>query len=178
MQRFSSKEAAHAFLRQQPRERLIIDPSAVIYQQWVDVGKDVSVGPFSVVGKQGFGYEKISGRWERINHVGRVVLEDNVEIGALCTIDRAKLEKTIIRKGTKTDNLCHIAHNCDIGENCLLCAGVIIGGSCKIGNNTFIGLNATVKDHITIGDNCTIGCGANVVKDVPDGATAKGNPAK
>jgi UDP-3-O-[3-hydroxymyristoyl] glucosamine N-acyltransferase len=105
-------------------------------------------------------------------------LEDGVEIGSNCTIDRAKLENTVIGAGTKLDNFVHIAHNSQLGKNNIICAGAIIGGSVTTGDNCFIGLNATIKDHVRLGDNVTVGCGANVVKDVQNGETVFGNPAK
>lgn len=171
--RFRSSKEANAYLLMLPNMPREIDRTAILYS-WVKKGKYVSVGPYSVIGKDGFGYSK--GR--HIPHIGGVILADDVEIGANCCIDRAKLENTVIGAETKLDNLVHVAHNCQIGKRNLLCAGVIIGGSVITGDNCFIGLNATIKDHVKIGNNVTIGCGANVVNNIPDGKTIFGNPAK
>lgn len=171
---FKSSKEANEYLLSLPPIEPEISFSAIIYP-WVKIGRTVSVGPYSVIGKDGFGYSK-DGR--KIPHMAGVILGDNVEIGANCCIDRGKLDDTTIGANTKLDNLVHIAHNCKIGKSNLICAGVIIGGSVTTGDNCFIGLNATIRDHVKIGNNVIIGCGANVVKDVPDGLTVKGNPAK
>ena len=172
--KFNSSKEANDYLLSLPPVEPYIALSAILYS-CVKVGRNVTVGEYSVVGKQGFGYSN-DGR--RIPHIGGVNLHDNVEIGGGCYVDSGKLEDTVIGANTKLDNLVHVAHNCKLGKNNLLCAGVIIGGSVTIGNNCFVGLNATIKDHVNIGNNVIIGCGANVVKDVPDGTTVKGNPAK
>lgn len=172
--RFKSSREANDYLLTLPDAPREIDRRAVLYK-CVKVGENVSIGPYSVIGKDGFGFAGT----RRIPHIGGVILEHDVEIGAGCYIDRAKLENTIIGEGTKLDNAVHIAHNCVIGKRNLLCAGVIIGGSAVTGDNCFIGLNATIKDHVRVGDNVTIGAGAVVVKDVPSGQTvASWNPAK
>lgn len=175
--KFESKQAAHDYLRTLPKERLEIDQTVIIHWQYVEIGREVAIGPYSVIGKAGFGYEQINGKWQRVNHVGKVILQDGVEIGANTCIDRAKLEATIIGEGTKIDNLVHIGHNAIIGKHCLIVAGSVIGGSCILGDNVFVGQNATIKDHVKVGSNVIIGCGANVVKDVPDNVTVAGNPA-
>lgn len=171
--RFRSSKEANDYLLSLPDAPLEIDRRAVLYA-CVRKGKNIGIGPYSVIGKDGFGY--LNGR--RIPHIGGVLLGDNVEIGSNCTIDRAKLELTVIGAGTKIDNLVHIAHNCIIGKNNIICAGAILGGSVTTGDNCFIGLNATIKDHVRLGNNVTVGCGANVIRDVPDGQTVVGNPAK
>lgn len=181
-QKFSSTAEANAYLRRQERESVRIHPKAVILDKYVkfNLGK-IGVGAYSVIGKIGFGFESLDGKTlKRINHVGKVILEDDVEVGALCAIDRSKLPEfpTRIMRGTKFDNCIHVAHNTVIGEYNLICAGVIFGGSITSGVNCFFGLQATIKDHVKIGNNCIIGQGANVIDDVPDGSVVAGNPAR
>jgi acetyltransferase-like isoleucine patch superfamily enzyme len=128
----------------------------------------------AVIGGIGFGFHNGT----RVRHIGHVVLGDDVEVGAHTCIDRGTLGDTIIGDRTKVDNLVHIAHNVRIGTDCLIIAGAVIGGSAVIGNGTTIGIGALVRNGVRIGNNCTIGMGAVVVKDVPDGATVYGNPAR
>lgn len=168
--KFPTRDEAHAYLRTLKPEPITIDKTAVIFYEYVTLGRNVAIGSHSVIGKIGFGFEWNADKYVRINHVGKVVIEDDVEIGALCAIDRAKLDETRICRGVKTDNNVHIAHNCYIGPNCQLAAGVILGGSVHIGANTFLGLNVTIKDHVTIGEHVIIGSGANIFEDVPDWA--------
>lgn len=138
------------------------------------IAKDVLFAP------HGFGYEKINGEWLLISHAGKIVIEDKVSIGEGTVIVRAthKDGQTIIRKGTKIDTLCHIAHNVDVGENCLIVSGVVIGGSVQVGNDVYIGMGAMIKNKIKIGDGATVGMGAVVIRDVLPGETVIGNPAR
>lgn len=142
-------------------------------------------GPFispygTVIGKDGFGYEWDGEKHVKFPHLGDVIIGKDVEIGANTCIDRAALEGefTVIGDGTKIDNLVHIAHNVKIGEGCLIVAGSVIGGSCVIGDRCYIGIGAMIKNKVKIGNDVTIGMGAVVLKDVPDGWTVVGNPAK
>ncbi|MEW6027629.1 MAG: DapH/DapD/GlmU-related protein, partial [Planctomycetota bacterium] len=107
-----------------------------------------------------------------------VIIEDDVELGANCTVDRARFGSTIIRKNVKTDNLVHIAHNGEVGENTLIIAGSVIGGSAKIGKNVIMAGHSGVDGHITIGDNARIGAKSGVVKDVPPNTMVAGMPAR
>lgn len=144
----------------------------------VVLGKNVIIKYGAVIGYDGFEFYEEEGVLKNFPHRGRVILEDDVQIGCNCCIDRGSLGDTIIGKGTKLDNLVHVAHNVKIGKNCQLTAGVILGGSVEIGDNVFIGLNATIKDNIKIGSNSIIGMGAVVIHDVPEGVTVVGNPAR
>ena len=136
------------------------------------------VGTNTVIGGEGFGFAKDGDEWIRMPHIKKVIIGNNVEIGSNCTIDRGCLTDTVIGDGVKIDNLCHIAHGVKIGDNTIITAGAIVGGSVIIGKNVWIGINSTIRNGITIGDNAVIGMGSNVVKDVPEGVTVFGNPAK
>lgn len=132
------------------------------------------------IGKDGFGYEWDGERYVKFPHRGDVKIGKDVEIGSNTCIDRATLEgeATEIGDGTKIDNLVHIAHNVKIGKHCLIVAGSIIGGSVTIGDRCYIGIGAMVKNKVKIGNDVTVGMGAVVLKDIPDGETWVGNPAK
>lgn len=139
----------------------------------------VKIGKNTVIGADGFGYvRQDDGTLLKMPHAGNVIIEENVEIGSNTCIDRAVVGSTIIGAGTKIDNLVHIAHGVKIGKNCLIVAGAVIGGSTEIGDNCFIGINASIKNKVKIGNNVTVGMGAVVLKDVPDGVTVVGNPAR
>lgn len=137
----------------------------------------VEIGIGSVIGGAGFGYER-DFVLVRMPHHGNVVIKAGVRIGANVCIDRAVIGSTVIGEGTKIDNLVHVAHGVKIGKNCLVVAGTIIGGSVEIGDNCFIGMGAKIKNKVTIGNGVTIGAGAVVLKNVPDGETWAGVPAK
>ena len=112
----------------------------------VKIGKNVIIKPFAVIGLDGFGFEtdekglyKIP--YKRREHKYTVIIEDNVEIGAGCVIDRGSWRDSIIGEGTKLDNMVHTGHNSQIGKNCLLVVGTVLGGSCTMGDNCFVGMN-------------------------------------
>jgi UDP-3-O-[3-hydroxymyristoyl] glucosamine N-acyltransferase len=143
------------------------------------IGDNVTIGCNNTIGGTGFGYEKNqAGELQPIEHIGGVTIHDNVEIGNNSCIDKAVLGFTIIGKGTKVDNLVHIAHGVEIGANCAIIAHAIIGGSTIIGDNTWVSPNATLRDRITIGKNVLVGMGAVVTKNIPDNEVWMGNPAK
>ena len=132
------------------------------------------------VGGQGFGYEWDGEKLVEFPHRGGVIIERDVSIGANTCIDRATIkgEYTTIGEGTKIDNLVHIAHNVKIGKHCLIVAGAVIGGSVTIGDRGYIGIGAMIKNKVKIGNDVTVGMGAVVLKDIPDGETWIGNPAR
>ncbi len=145
-----------------------------------EYGISPEIHPTASIGNEGFGYEWDAGsnRYLHFPHRGGVIIGNYVRIGAHACIDRGSETDTKIGSDTKIDNLVHIAHNVQIGEHCLIVAGVVVGGSAKIGDRCFIGMNASIKEHVTIGNDVTIGAGSVVLCDVPDGETWAGVPAK
>ncbi|MEO0093915.1 MAG: UDP-3-O-(3-hydroxymyristoyl)glucosamine N-acyltransferase [candidate division WOR-3 bacterium] len=144
----------------------------------VEIGKRVVIGPGSVIGVEGFGYEKVGEEYKKLPHRGKVVIEDDVEIGANVTIARAKTGETRIGAGTKIDCLVHIGHNVQIGKNCIIIAQVGIGGSAKIGNNVILAGQVGIKDHVTIGDNAIVYAKSGLFKSIPANAKYFGIPAR
>jgi UDP-3-O-[3-hydroxymyristoyl] glucosamine N-acyltransferase len=149
----------------------VVDDDAVIHAN-VSIGEDVRIGkrviiyPGAVVGRDGFGFVTDGGRHHKIPQVGGVIIEDDVEIGANSTIDRATLGNTVVKQGTKIDNLVQIAHNVTVGEHCLFIAQVGIAGSCTIGNWVVLGGQVGVADHITIGDRVMASSQSGIIKDI------------
>ncbi len=140
------------------------------------IGARVILHPGCVIGGDGFRYEVLGGRLTKIPQVGRVVLEDDVEIGANTTIDRAFLADTLIGARSKIDNMAHIGHNVTMGTDCIIVAQVGIAGSARIGRGVMIGGQAAVKDHISIGDGVRIGGRSAVTTSLPAGAEVMGSP--
>ena len=154
------------------QDREVLPPKIVI-------GNNCDIKPSAVLGNDGFGFEPDeNGDLIFFPHFGNVIVGDNVRIGSHVCIDRGNMDDTIINSGVKIDNLVHIAHNVNIGQNTLVVAGSIICGSVKIGKNCFIGANSTIKQKIKIGNNVTIGAGAVVLTNIPDNEIWVGNPAK
>jgi len=143
------------------------------------IGRNVIIHSGTVIGADGFGYEQNEdGILEKFPHLGGIVVEDDVEIGSNTSIDRGTLANTIIGKGTKIDNLCHIAHNVVIGKNCAIIAHSMIGGSVKIGDNSWIAPCACIRDGLKIGKQAVVGMGSVVTKDIGDNWIVYGVPAK
>lgn len=154
----------------------ILYPNVTVREDCV-LGDRVILQAGAVIGGDGFGYITQNGKHSKVLQTGNVVLEDDVEIGNNTCIDRATVDSTIVRKGTKIDNLVHLGHNDVIGENCLIVAHVGISGSVTVGNNvTFAGQAGTVG-HITIGDNCLFGGRTGITNDVPSNSKMAGFPA-
>jgi len=130
-----------------------------------------------VIGSDGFGFAKEGESYKKISQLGNVVIEDDVEIGANTTIDRAVMESTIIRRGVKLDNLIQIAHNVEIGENTGIAAQTGISGSTKVGKNCMIGGQVGLGGHITIGDNTGIGAQSGIISNIEGGRNILGSPA-
>ncbi len=155
-----------------------IDSNTVIKKGTI-IGSRVKIGANNTIGGNGFGYERDqSGNLQFIPHIGNVIIEDEVEIGNNTTIDRAVLGSTILRRNCKIDNLVHIAHGVEIGENSLIIANAMIAGSCVIGKDVWVSPSASVLNKITVGDNAVVGMGAVVLKPVAVNQTVVGNPAK
>lgn len=131
-----------------------------------------------VIGADGFGYEFRDGAHQKIPQTGIVVIEDDVEIGANSTVDRARFGRTWIRKGTKIDNLVQIGHNVTIGENCILCAQVGISGSTRLGNFVTLAGKVGLSGHIELGDGVIFGAMSAIAKDVPAKSIMFGAPAR
>jgi UDP-3-O-[3-hydroxymyristoyl] glucosamine N-acyltransferase len=144
----------------------------------VRVGCNVVVHSGTVIGADGFGYERNeTGDLEKFPHLGGVIIEDNVEIGSNTSIDRGTLGDTRILTGARIDNQCHIAHNVTIGRCTAVIAQSMIGGSVQIGDYAWVAPSATILNQITIGEGATVGLGAVVVKTVPPRTTVMGVPA-
>jgi UDP-3-O-[3-hydroxymyristoyl] glucosamine N-acyltransferase len=142
------------------------------------IGNEVIIQAGSVIGSDGFGYVKDGDISYKIPHIGTVVLEDRVEIGANCTVDRATFGETRVKCGAKLDNLIHVAHNVEIGENTVIAAQTGVSGSTKIGKNVVIAGQVGFVGHIEIGDRTVFGAQAGVTKSIPEGLTVSGYPAK
>lgn len=155
----------------------IIYPNVTI-REFCEIGDNVIIQPGAVIGSDGFGYIAGEGIHHKLEQIGTVVIEDNVEIGANTTIDRGAIGNTIIKKGTKIDNLVHIAHNDKIGENCLIIAQVGISGSVEIGDNTILAGQTGVAGHLKIGKNVIIAAKSGVTNNVPDNSNMAGFPLR
>ncbi|MCM8771116.1 MAG: UDP-3-O-(3-hydroxymyristoyl)glucosamine N-acyltransferase [Candidatus Omnitrophica bacterium] len=155
----------------------IIYPRVTI-REAVTIGNRVVIHSGSVIGSDGFGFVTIDGLHQRIPQIGTVIIQDDVEIGANVTIDRARFEKTIIGKGTKIDNLVQIAHNVVIGENSIIVAQAGISGSTTLGKNVIIAGQAGLVGHISIGDNVVVMAQSGVSKSIPPNTKVWGYPAK
>jgi UDP-3-O-[3-hydroxymyristoyl] glucosamine N-acyltransferase len=156
--------------------RTILHPHVFIGAQ-CRIGEDCEIHPHTSIGSDGFGYAvDCAGKPLKIAHLGNVMIGDGVEIGSNCAVDRATLTSTHIRSGTKLDNICHIAHNCDLGENGFFTAGFMMGGSTKIGRQFVTGGNSVVTAHITVGDNVVLSGRSSVTNDIPAAGAYGGYP--
>ena len=142
------------------------------------VGSSVTILPGAKVGQAGFGFFEAAGSLIRMPQIGRVIIKDDVEIGANTTIDRGTIGDTIIGQGTCIDNQVQIAHNVVLGKQCLLAAHVGISGSCIVGDGVVFGGRAGLADHIMVGDGARIAANAGCMRDIPAGETWAGSPAQ
>lgn len=142
------------------------------------IGADCIVHAGAVLGADGFGFApQADGSYKKIPQTGNVVLEDCVEIGANTTVDRSTMGSTVIRKGTKLDNLIQIAHNVEVGQNTAIAAQTGVAGSSKIGAGCVIGGQVGIAGHLHIGDRTTIAAQSGVIADIAAGATVMGSPS-
>ena len=155
----------------------VLHPGVSIYFG-CKIGENCIIHAGTVVGSDGFGFAPNSeGVFQKIPQIGNVIIENNVEIGSNCAIDRATMGSTFIREGVKIDNLCQIAHNVEIGENSALAALVAVAGSAKIGKRVMIGGQAAINGHLSIADDTKIVGQSGVVKTVKEAVTLMGTPA-
>ncbi|BCS52434.1 UDP-3-O-(3-hydroxymyristoyl)glucosamine N-acyltransferase [Geobacter sp. SVR] len=154
----------------------VIHANAVIRER-CRIGNRCVIQPGAVIGSDGFGYAPDGNHYYPIPQIGIVVLEDDVEIGANTCIDRAALEVTLIRRGTKLDNLVQVAHNCQIGEDCMIVSQVGISGSTRIGNHVTLAGQVGVAGHLSIGDNVMVGAQSGIPGSLPANAGYSGTPA-
>lgn len=152
--------------------------SNVSVTQLCEIGDNVTIHPGTVIGSDGFGYEFVDGKLAKIDQLGIVIIEDDVEIGANCTVDRARFGKTIIGEGTKIDNLVQIGHNVQIGKHCILVSQCAIAGSTVIGDYVTIAAQAGVAGHLKIGDKFTLAARGGLTKNAPAGEVWMGKPAR
>ena len=141
------------------------------------IGNNVVIQNGCKIGLKGFGFIPIKKKNIKFPHIGKVIINDNVELAANCTIDRGSIDDTVIGKNTYLDNQVHVAHNVKIGEDCMIAGQVGFAGSSVIGNSVSIGGQAGISGHLKIGNNVRIGGGSGVVKNIPDNTTVMGYPA-
>jgi UDP-3-O-[3-hydroxymyristoyl] glucosamine N-acyltransferase len=160
-------------------EKTTIHPHVTVYDA-CHIGAKVTVHASSVIGSDGFGYTFVDGQHLKVPHCGRVVIEDEVEIGANSAIDRATLGATRIGEGTKIDNFVQVAHSVKLGKNNILCAFTGIAGSATLGNNVICAADVGVSDHVVIGDNVVLGARTGVPsrKHLNPNSVYLGNPAR
>lgn len=154
----------------------ILYPGVVVRERCI-IGKRVIIHPNSVIGSDGFGYARDGKKYYKIPQTGIVMVEDDAELGACVTVDRATLGATVIGRGTKIDNLVQVAHNVKIGEDAVIVAQVGIAGSSAIGNRVQIGGQAGIVGHLSIGDDAMIGAQSGVSSDVAPATVVSGSPA-
>ncbi len=152
--------------------------AGVVVRERCRLGQRVTVQPGAVIGSDGFGYALMDGKHQKIPQVGIVVIEDDVEIGANTTIDRARFGKTRIGQGSKIDNLVQIAHNVEIGQHCLIIAQVGIAGSTRLGNYVTLAGQVGVAGHLTLGDQVMAGGQSGISKSLPAKTKVRGSPAQ
>jgi UDP-3-O-[3-hydroxymyristoyl] glucosamine N-acyltransferase len=158
-------------------DNTILYPGVKVYHGCF-IGANCTLHSGVVIGGDGFGFVQQSDQqYRKIPQVGNVILEDNVEIGSNTTIDRATMGSTIIRKGTKFDNLIQIGHNVEIGENTVIVSQAGIAGSTKVGRNCQIGGQVGLSGHLKVGDNVKIGAQSGVSNSIKDNETVLGSPA-
>ena len=156
----------------------IIYSNAVV-REFCILGENVILQPGAVIGADGFGFIKDkNGNNVKIEQIGNVILENDVEIGANSCVDRGAIGSTIVKRGTKIDNLVHIAHNDIIGENCFIIAQTGISGSVEVGNNSVLAGQVGVAGHLKIGNNVVVAAKSGITNDIPDNSKMSGYPLR
>lgn len=155
----------------------ILHPHVVTYHDTV-LGDRVVVHSGSRLGSDGFGFTLVDGEHLKMPQVGRCIIEDDVEIGANSTVDRGSLGDTVLGRGSKTDNLVHLAHNVRVGARSLFAALVGVAGSTRVGEGVWMGGQVGVSDHLEIGDGARLAIATKLMRDVPAGETMSGHPAR
>ena len=163
-------------------ENTVIGDNCIVYPNvtinyGTEIGNNCIFQPGCVIGGDGFGFAPVGETYQKIPQMGNVCIEDDVEVGANTTIDRAVMGSTIIHKGVKLDNLIQVAHNVEIGENTVMASQVGISGSVKVGKHCMFGGQAGLAGHITIADHVNIGAQAGVIGNIEEGASVLGAPA-
>jgi len=158
-------------------EDAVLHPSVTVYDGCV-IGARCIIHAGTVVGSDGFGYAQEGEVHVKIPQLGNVVIEEDVEIGAGVTVDRATFGSTRIGRGTKIDNLVQVGHNCDVGENCILVAQVGLSGSVRLGRGVIFAGQSGSVGHVTIGEGSRIGAKSAVTGDLPPGSFVIGHPAR
>ncbi|WP_295841444.1 UDP-3-O-(3-hydroxymyristoyl)glucosamine N-acyltransferase [uncultured Apibacter sp.] len=153
-----------------------IGPGVKIYEDCV-LGNNCSIHAGTIIGGDGFGFQPTNEGYEKVPQLGNVLIEDNVEIGSNCTIDRATIGSTIIKKGVKLDNLIQIAHNVEIGEHTAMAAQSGIAGSSKLGKWSMIGGQVGITGHLKVGNNVIVQAQSGISNDVQDNQRLFGSPA-
>jgi len=159
-------------------EGTVLHPNVIVYDR-VHIGARCRINSGTVIGADGFGYERNEkGELEKFPHLGGVIIADDVEIGSNTSIDRGSLGDTVIKARARVDNLVHVAHNVQIGEDAAVIALTMLGGSARIGAGAWIAPGAVLMNQVAVGESGTVGLGAVVVKDVAAGQTVMGAPAQ
>ena len=156
----------------------IIYPGVRIYPGMV-IGDRVIIHANAVIGADGFGFAPLEdGTWKKIEHTGNVIIEDDVEIGANTCVDKSQMGSTVVKRGTKLDNLCQVAHNVEVGPNTVMAAMSGIAGSSKVGEHCIIGGQVGIAGHLTVADNTSFGAQAGLISNVKQpGQSYFGTPA-
>lgn len=157
-------------------DNCVVYPHVTVYHDCI-IGNNCTLHAGVVIGADGFGFAPEGDSYKKIPQLGNVIIEDDVEIGANTTIDRAVMDSTVVHRGVKLDNLIQIAHNVEIGENTVMAAQVGIAGSVKVGKHCMFGGQVGLAGHLKIGDHVNLGAQAGVISDIKDGETVLGAPA-
>jgi UDP-3-O-[3-hydroxymyristoyl] glucosamine N-acyltransferase len=149
----------------------------VVVRERIVIGNRVVMHAGAVLGTDGFGYRWDGAKHDKVPQIGTIIIGDDVELGSCVCIDRAKFSATRIGRGAKIDNLVQIAHNCEVGEHCIIAGQTGLAGSAKLGRGVVLGGQVAIRDHITLGDGAMVAATSGVAEDVPPKAIVSGTPA-